>query len=216
MCDMFARIATRYDLFNDLLSFGVHRATRRVFLDEMALHPGQTVLDVCAGTGALARRAVARGALVVGVDGCEPMLRRLIARTPSVPVVVGDALALPFAEASFDAAMIGFSSRDVASPLRMFREIARVVRPGGLVGNLEFTQPPGRLRRLYHLYLHSIVPFLGGLVDRKAYWFLSESVRRVLSAPDLAAVMRDAGLDDVRFRFCGFGAVAVHLGRVPR
>jgi len=212
---MFDRIAARYDLLNDVLSFGLHRLARRVFINELQLRTGQLVLDVCSGTGALSRRAKGRGAVTVELDASEAMLRRRHARAGMGWAVVADALALPFADGVFDAAMVGFAVRDVASPLRLFAEMRRVVKSGGTVGCIEFTQPPRYVSHLLGPYLRRVVPAIGGIVDTAAYSFLATSVAHVMPADELAGVMQDAGLKMKRVRFCVGGIVAIHVATVP-
>ncbi|MCX7598316.1 MAG: ubiquinone/menaquinone biosynthesis methyltransferase [Armatimonadetes bacterium] len=223
---MFDRIAARYDFLNDILSFGLHRIARRFFMKEIKLRPGQLVLDVCSGTGALSRRARARGAVVVELDASEVMLRHrksMLTRRPDVTedasaagwAVVADAMALPFADSVFDAAMVGFAVRDVASPQQLFAEMGRVVKSGGNVGCIEFTQPPRTVSWLLRPYLRRVVPTVGGLVDRAAYSFLAESVTRVMSAEELADIMETAGLKVNTVKFCVGGIVAIHVATAP-
>jgi demethylmenaquinone methyltransferase/2-methoxy-6-polyprenyl-1,4-benzoquinol methylase len=211
---MFARVAARYDRLNDVLSLGVHRAARRALMDELKPQPGCLVLDVCSGTGALAARARALGAEVVEVDACEPMAR-LSRGCAAGWAVLGDALALPFRDGAFDAAMVGFAVRDVESPLRLFSEMRRVVRPGGAVACLEFTQPPPALAPAYRPCLRGLLPLLGWLADRQAYRFLADSVARAMDMQDLAAVMEAAGLTVRTMRRCGLGVVAIHIADRP-
>jgi len=220
MARMFARIAPRYDQVNDLLSFGLHRLGRRQLLSALELRPGSQVLDVCAGTGDLAWRAQRRGARPVLADGCEAMLEQARRRwrdgeteIPAPPMVVADALALPFADGAFDVAMVGFALRNVTSPLRLFEEMARVVRPGGLVACLEFTQPRGLVRWPYGAYLATVVPLIGRFLDPPAYRYLARSVAEVIDAETVAAAMAAAGLADVQVLPCVLGTMAVHLGR---
>lgn len=211
---MFDRIAARYDLLNDLLSFGLHRLARQIFISEMKLQRTHLVLDVCSGTGALSRRVRARGVAVVELDASEAMLQHRNAHAAGW-AVVGDALALPFADNVFDAAMVGFAVRDVASPKQLFSEMGRVVKPGGTLGCIEFTQPPRPLRCLLRPYLRRVVPAIGGLVDKTAYTFLADSVARVMSADELAGIMQAAGLRVKRVRLCMGGIVAIHIATAP-
>lgn len=220
---MFDRVAARYDFLNDLLSLGLHRLARRVFIREMKLKPGHFVLDVCSGTGALSRRARALGAVVAELDASEAMLRRSKASTSREPragrsveaAVVGDALALPFADNVFDAAMVGFAVRDVSSPAQLFAEMGRVVKPGGAVGCIEFTQPPQLLSWVLRPYLRRVVPAIGGLIDKAAYSFLADSVAHVMPADELAGIMQAVGLEVKRVRPCIGGIVAIHIATAP-
>jgi len=184
-------------------------------MTELALTAGLRVLDVGAGSGDLALRALRRGARVTLVDGCEAMLavakRRL---GQGCRAVVGDALRLPFADEAFDVAMVGYVLRNVLSARRLFEEMGRVVVPGGRVACLEFTQPSGPIRPLFRAYLVTVVPAVGGLVDREAYRYLGRSVACVAGAEVVARAMTEAGLEDVRVRRCVLGTMAVHVGRV--
>lgn len=213
MAHMFSVIARRYDTVNDLLSFGLHRRGRDVLMQRLGLEPGLLVLDVCAGTGQLAQRAIRLGAEVILVDGCEAMLKLAQERLgSSTRIIVADALELPFADHSFDCAMVGFALRNVISPQRLFEEMGRVVKPGGKVACLEFTQPEGLTRPLFKAYLATVVPALGRFVDAEAYRYLARSVAHVIDVHAVSQAMTQAGLERIEVIRCVFGTMAVHLG----
>jgi demethylmenaquinone methyltransferase/2-methoxy-6-polyprenyl-1,4-benzoquinol methylase len=215
MAQMFSAIAARYDFLNDILSLGLHRLGRRELIRALDLRPGMYLLDVCAGTGELALRAVRLGANVTLVDGCEAMLTRARRRIGAhARLAIGDALRLPFADAVFDAAMIGFAVRNVLCVRRLFEEMARVVAVGGKVACLEFTQPRGVTRILFRTYLASVVPLVGRMVDAEAYAYLARSVAQVVDAETLKRAMIHAGLQDIRVSRRVCGTMAVHVGRV--
>ena len=217
---MFDDIAPRYDLVNDALSVGIHHSWRAFATRCAALEPGDAVLDVCSGTGVwtpLLRQAVGPRGRVVGVDFSGGMLRRGRAQFDGVgaPRVQGDATRLPFADGQFDAATVAFGIRNVAEVDRAFREMARVVRPGGRVVCLEFAAPrAGTFRSLYQLYSRFVMPAVGGAISgrRDAYAYLPASVARFKSRPELGALMRGAGLQEVRWVDLTFGLVCVHVG----
>lgn len=211
---MFDQIARRYDLLNDILSLGLHRLARRRFLAALAVKPGQRVLDLCAGTGDLARRAAARGAEVVLADASPAMLlraRRLVG--DRAQRVVADALQLPFADCCFDAVMVGFALRNVATLEGLFSEARRVLRPSGLLATLEFSQPSPAIRPLFRAYLLTMVPLIGSAVSGQAYGYLARSVANVPSADCIAEAMRSAGLRDVHVTRMFAGVLAVHVAR---
>ena len=220
----FDRIAPRYDLFNDLLSAGIHRRWRRRAIDALAPAPGGLYLDLCAGTLDLARAIVERapGARVVGADFSLPMLARgrsKIAGEPSsaaaIRVVAGDALALPFPDGTFAGCIIGFGLRNLVDPARGLAEMRRVLAPGGRLVVLEFTTPPDpAFRAVYHAYFHHILPRLGGIVSGQpeAARYLPDSVSRFPRARELAALVEDAGFTHVRWRLLTRGIAAVHVG----
>ena len=214
IANMFGRIARRYDLFNDIISFGLHRLARNTFMRHLAPAEGSLILDICAGTGVLARMATERGARVVLVDAAAEMLEVACERGVNAPMVVGDALALPFADNTFDGAMVGFGLRSMASLPRLFGEIARVVRPGGRVGCMDFTQPRGLMRPLFAVYLHLIVRGMGRIADPDAYGFLAGSVEKVIDAEAVAEIMQRAGLQDVRIIRLALGTVACWIAEV--
>ncbi|NLC57678.1 MAG: class I SAM-dependent methyltransferase [Armatimonadetes bacterium] len=223
---MFGTIAGRYDLLNSLLSFQMHKWWRRVALRECRLAPGMVALDVGAGTADMALGMAARvGATghVVGIDFCEPMLRlgvEKVARrglAARVQLAVGDAQMLPLADESVDAAITAFVLRNVVDVPRTFAEMARVTRPGGRVVSLELARPASPLfGRIYDLYFHRVLPRIGGLLSSKeAYTYLPNSLTGFHSVETLAAMMRAAGLQEVKVLRLTGGIVAVHVGRKP-
>jgi demethylmenaquinone methyltransferase/2-methoxy-6-polyprenyl-1,4-benzoquinol methylase len=224
---MFARIAGRYDLLNHLLSANVDRRWRRLVAERVAAHVGNDggrVLDVACGTGDLSLTISerARRAEVTGLDFCRPMLdvarRKADERGRAIPFVEGDALALPFDEGAFDAVTIAFGLRNLASVERGLSELFRVVRPGGLVCVLEFSQPVVPvLRELFGFYFTRVLPRVGGMVSgsRGAYEYLPDSVARFPDQVRLAELMRTAGFERVAYKNLTGGIAALHTGARP-
>jgi demethylmenaquinone methyltransferase/2-methoxy-6-polyprenyl-1,4-benzoquinol methylase len=218
--DMFDRISPGYDRMNLLMSMGRDGCWRRLGVRASAAQPGDAALDVCCGTGDFAvelRRAVGPSGRVVGLDFSPQMLAMARRKTGAVEWRQGDALALPFAGGEFAAACVGFGVRNVSDHHRGFAEMARVVRPGGRVVCLEMSTPPAPIRPFSQLWTDRGVPVLGRIVarDPDAYRYLPESVHRFPAAPELAEIMRDAGLVDVAYRRLMMGVVALHVGTVP-
>ncbi len=218
--EMFDRISPSYDRMNMLMSMGRDARWRRLAMRRSGIRPGGSALDVCCGTGDLAielRRAAGPSGRVVGLDFSPGMLSLAARKCPAVEWVQGDALDLPFADAAFDAATVGFGVRNLSDLDRGFAELARVVRPGGRVVCLEMSTPPAVIRPFSQVWTDRGVPVLGRLVarDPDAYRYLPESVHRFPPAPELAAVMRRAGLAGVGYRRLMLGVVALHVGTVP-
>ena len=205
---MFDRIAPVYDLMNRVMTAGLDQRWRRATV-KAVVRPGDHVLDAACGTGDLAIIAAKAGATVTGLDFSERMLERARRKAPELDWVRGDLLALPFAEASFDAATVGFGVRNVADLAGAIAELRRVVRPGGRLAILEITRPRGPLRVFYSLWFDRIVPLLGKVLPGgEAYTYLPASVRRFPGPDDLAAQM--AGFSDVQYRLFAGGIVALH------
>jgi len=205
---MFDRIAPVYDLMNRVMTAGLDQRWRRATV-KAVVRPGDHVLDAACGTGDLAIIAAKAGATVTGLDFSERMLERARRKAPELDWVRGDLLALPFAEASFDAATVGFGVRNVADLAGAIAELRRVVRPGGRLAILEITRPRGPLRVFYSLWFDRIVPLLGKVLPGgEAYTYLPASVRRFPGPDELAAQM--AGFSDVQYRLFAGGIVALH------
>ncbi len=218
--EMFDRISPSYDRMNLLMSMGCDGRWRRLGVRASGAQPGDAALDVCCGTGDFAvelRRAVGPSGRVVGLDFSPQMLEMARRKSSAVEWLQGDALALPFADGEFAAACVGFGVRNLSDHGRGFAEMARVVRPGGRVVCLEMSTPPAPIRPFAQLWTDRGVPVLGRIVahDPDAYRYLPESVHRFPPAPELAGIMRDAGLVDVGYRRLMLGVVALHVGTVP-
>jgi demethylmenaquinone methyltransferase/2-methoxy-6-polyprenyl-1,4-benzoquinol methylase len=212
---MFDRIAPVYDLMNRLMTAGLDRRWRRLTA-EAVVRPGARVLDACCGTGDLALAARRTGGEVVGFDFSERMLERARRKSAAVEWVRGDLLALPFSDATFDAATVGFGVRNVADLEAGLRELARVLRSGGRLGCLEITRPRGPLRPFFRLWFDVFVPLAGRVLPGgAAYTYLPASVRRFPGPEDLAAALERAGFADVRWRLLGGGIVALHTAVRP-
>jgi len=208
---MFDRIAPVYDVMNRLMTAGLDRRWRR-FTVEAVVRPGDRVLDGCCGTGDLAVAARHAGAgEVVGLDFSEPMLERARRKSAEIEWIRGDLLELPFPDASFDAATVGFGIRNVSDLEAGLRELRRVLRPGGRLGVLEITRPRGWLRPFFRLWFDVLVPVVGKIVPGgQAYAYLPASVRRFPGPEELAAAVERAGFGEVRFRLLAGGIVALH------
>jgi demethylmenaquinone methyltransferase/2-methoxy-6-polyprenyl-1,4-benzoquinol methylase len=207
---MFDRIAPIYDAMNHVMTAGLDRRWRRLTA-EAVVRRGDAVLDACCGTGDLAVAARAAGGDVTGLDFSERMLERARRKAPDVRWVAGDVLALPFDDASFDAATVGFGVRNVEDLEAGLRELARVLRPGGRLGCLEITRPRGLLRPFFRLWFDGLVPLVGRVLPGgAAYAYLPASVRRFPGPEDLGAAMERAGFAHVAWRLLGGGIVALH------
>lgn len=218
---MFTAIAPRYDLMNRLMTLGRDQVWRRTVVRLCALPPAGRLLDVATGTGDIGYEALRQDATtrVVGVDLTREMMVRGQDKHPGrrFPFAEGDALALPFATHTFDAACSGFMMRNVVDIRAAFAEQARVVKPGGRVVCLEISLPRTPLfSPLFRFYFFKLVPIIGGLISgqRAAYTYLPHSAVPLPPPAELAAIMRDVGLRDVRYRMAMLGTVSIHWGTV--
>lgn len=220
---VFTRVASRYDLMNDLMSAGIHRLWKDAMMDWLAPRPGQHLLDVAGGTGDIAfrflRRAPRTRATVV--DMTESMLVEGRRRAEADQLgerldwVVGDAMALPFGDNSFDRYTISFGIRNVTRIEDALAEAYRVLRPGGRLMVLEFSQlPVPGLQWLYDLYSFNVIPAMGQVVtgDRDSYQYLVESIRRFPDQDSFAGMIRAAGFEQVKYRNLTMGVAALHSG----
>ena len=207
---MFDRIAPVYDAMNRTMTAGLDRRWRRLTA-QAVVRPGDSVLDACCGTGDLAIAAARAGGTVTGLDFSPAMLARARRKAPALEWIEGDLLSLPFGDASFDSATVGFGVRNVEDLARAVDELRRVLRPGGRLGILEITRPKGLLAPFFRVWFDRVVPLLGKLLPGgSAYTYLPASVRRFPGPEELADMIRVAGFRDVRVRLLAGGIVALH------
>ena len=210
---MFDRVATRYDVANDVLSLGQDRAWRRAVVEAVQPRFGQRVLDLAAGTGTSSEPFARVGCLVAPTDISLGMLTVGKQRRPDLPFVAGDALRLPYADGSFDAVTMSFGLRYTADPLAACVEMRRVTRPGGRLVICEFSTPTwAPFRLLYGNYLVAAIPRIANLVSSNpaAYEYLAESIQAWPDQPGLAAVIGASGWQQVEWRNLSGGIVALH------
>ncbi|MCC6864147.1 MAG: bifunctional demethylmenaquinone methyltransferase/2-methoxy-6-polyprenyl-1,4-benzoquinol methylase UbiE [Rhodobacteraceae bacterium] len=220
---VFTRVASRYDIMNDLMSGGIHRLWKDAMMDWIAPHPGQRLLDVAGGTGDVAFRFLKRapGSSAVVLDMTESMLiegqKRAEAEHQAEHLnwVVGDAMALPLPANSFDVYTISFGIRNVTRIQDALNEAYRVLRPGGRLMVLEFSQIPNTMiQKAYDLYSFKIIPMIGQIIagDRDSYQYLVESIRKFPDQETFAGMIRKAGFDQVKYRNLTIGIAALHSG----
>ncbi|MGH9745613.1 MAG: bifunctional demethylmenaquinone methyltransferase/2-methoxy-6-polyprenyl-1,4-benzoquinol methylase UbiE [Candidatus Acidiferrales bacterium] len=234
--DMFSDIAPRYDLLNHLLSFSLDHRWRRLTAEKFRRIYRRTdarILDLCCGTGDLAfaldaervdviRDSTAHRVPIIGCDFALPMVERAKRKARSdshSAIFVGaDALKMPFADASFDLVTTAFGFRNLANYEQGLLEIARILRPGGKLAILEFSEPRNTaIAAAYRLYFKRILPFIGGIVSGNgaAYAYLPSSVAKFPTPLELAALMRKTGFTEIRYESWNFGSVVLHTGRTP-
>ncbi len=218
MAAMFAEVAPRYDLMNDLVSLGQDRRWRHDVVDALAPQPGEVILDLAAGTGTSSVPIRRAGASVISADLTEAMVMVGHRRLPDQVFVVGDAMRLPFADDGFDAATISFGLRNVADPAVVLAELYRVVRPGGTVVICEFSRPTmAPMRLVYHQWLKRALPVAARIAssDAAAYSYLGESIMAWPDQRGLAAMMEAAGWEEIQWRNLTGGIVALHRATKP-
>jgi demethylmenaquinone methyltransferase/2-methoxy-6-polyprenyl-1,4-benzoquinol methylase len=221
----FDTVAKRYDFMNSLLSFGIHHIWKRQAVKMLGLSRGDRVIDVCGGTGDLAlltAKAIGPNGRIVIYDINRAMLRegqRKLASSGAgdqISCVQGDAEAISFPDGTFDVAMVGFGIRNLTHMEEGFREMCRVLRPGGKLMCLEFSKPTSRIFRwLYDLYSFRIMPLLGWVIvgSRRAYTYLPESIRLFPLPDDLAALMKSIGFRHIVYLKMTNGIAVTHVAK---
>lgn len=220
---IFGSVASKYDVMNDAMSLGIHRVWKDAMMDWLAPRAGQRLLDVAGGTGDVSFRFLARAidAEAVVCDLTEPMLVEGRKRAEAEQManqlswVVGDAMALPFPDNSFDVYTISFGIRNVTRPQDALAEAFRILRPGGRLMVLEFSQIPNDLmQKAYDLYSFNIIPRLGEAIagDRDSYQYLVESIRRFPDQGTFLQMIKDAGFENASYRNLSLGIAALHSG----
>jgi demethylmenaquinone methyltransferase/2-methoxy-6-polyprenyl-1,4-benzoquinol methylase len=213
VAEMFDGVAERYDRTNTILSFGQDRSWRRATREALKLEAGQLVLDLGAGTGVSTAELDRSGAHAIGVDISQGMLRAGRKTRPDTTLLAGDALALPFPDATFDAVTISFALRNVHDTIGALTEMARVTKPGGRLVVCEFSHPTnGPFRHAYLVYLMGALPSVARKVasNPEAYVYLAESIRAWPDQAALAAKVGAAGWHNVAWRNLTGGVVALH------
>ncbi|MBN7783372.1 bifunctional demethylmenaquinone methyltransferase/2-methoxy-6-polyprenyl-1,4-benzoquinol methylase UbiE [Ponticoccus gilvus] len=220
---VFSSVATKYDVMNDAMSMGIHRVWKDAMMDWLAPRPGQRLLDVAGGTGDISFRFLkraGRGHATV-LDLTEPMLvegrKRAEAEAlgDSLDWVVGDAMALPFADNSFDVYTVSFGIRNVTRPEVALAEAYRVLKPGGRLMVLEFSHIPNdMMQKAYDLYSFNIIPRMGQMIagDRDSYQYLVESIRRFPDQESFLGMVRGAGFENAKYRNLTMGVACLHSG----
>ncbi|QPF75109.1 bifunctional demethylmenaquinone methyltransferase/2-methoxy-6-polyprenyl-1,4-benzoquinol methylase UbiE [Roseateles sp. DAIF2] len=218
---VFDSVASRYDVMNDLMSMGLHRAWKTYTVAVANLKPGERVLDIAGGTGDLSRafaRKVGETGMVVHTDINEAMLRqgrdRLLNEGLVLPTGLCDAEKLPFKDGSFDLVSVAFGLRNMTHKDQALAEMCRVLRPGGRLLVLEFSKVAAPLRKPYDWYSFKILPRLGQMIagDAESYRYLAESIRMHPAQAELKAMMKTAGFGHVDVHNLSAGVVALHAG----
>tara|TARA_B100001059_G_scaffold121173_1_gene121222 strand:- start:572 stop:1324 length:753 start_codon:yes stop_codon:yes gene_type:complete len=220
---VFTSVASKYDVMNDVMSFGIHRIWKEAMMDWLAPRAGQKLLDVAGGTGDISFKFLKRagsGHSTV-LDITENMLVEGRKRAENAQMVdnldwvVGDAMALPFADNSFDVYTISFGIRNVTRPQEALNEAYRVLRPGGRLMVLEFSQIPVPLaQKAYDLYSFNVIPRMGQMIanDRASYQYLVESIRKFPDQETFLSMVQQAGFENTSYRNLSLGIAALHSG----
>ena len=220
---VFSSVASKYDVMNDVMSLGIHRVWKDAMMDWLAPIRGQALLDVAGGTGDISFRFLKRasGANATVIDLTEPMLAEGRKRAETVGIsgqlewVVGDAMALPFEDDSFDVYTISFGIRNVTDPQKALSEAYRVLKPGGRIMVLEFSHIPNNiLQWFYDKYSFNVIPRLGQLIanDRRSYQYLVESIRKFPKQESFMKLVNAAGFENTKYRNLTMGVACLHSG----
>jgi demethylmenaquinone methyltransferase/2-methoxy-6-polyprenyl-1,4-benzoquinol methylase len=220
---VFNSVASKYDIMNDVMSMGIHRIWKEAMMDWLAPRGGQKLLDVAGGTGDISFKFLKRAGYghATVLDLTEPMLIEGRKRAEadqmqgSLDWVVGDAMALPFEDNTFDVYTISFGIRNVTRPQEALAEAYRVLKPGGRLMVLEFSQLPNEgMQKLYDLYSFNVIPRMGQMIagDRDSYQYLVESIRNFPDQDMFLAMIRAAGFENAKYRNLTMGVAALHSG----
>ena len=220
---VFSSVASKYDVMNDVMSLGIHRVWKDAMMDWLAPIRGQALLDVAGGTGDISFRLLKRasGANATVLDLTESMLAEGRKRAENVGIsgqlewVVGDAMALPFEDDSFDVYTISFGIRNVTDPQKALSEAYRVLKPGGRIMVLEFSHIPNDLLQwFYDKYSFNVIPRLGQIIasDRSSYQYLVESIRKFPKQESFMKLVNAAGFENTKFRNLTMGVACLHSG----
>jgi demethylmenaquinone methyltransferase/2-methoxy-6-polyprenyl-1,4-benzoquinol methylase len=220
---LFSDVANKYDIMNDVMSVGIHRIWKEAMMDWLAPRAGQKLLDVAGGTGDVSFKFLKRAGYghATVCDLTEGMLiegrkrAEADAMADSLDWVVGDAMALPFEDNTFDVYTISFGIRNVTRPQEALNEAYRVLRPGGRLMVLEFSQLPNpMMQKAYDLYSFNVIPRMGQLIanDRDSYQYLVESIRNFPDQDTFLGMVRSAGFEQAKYRNLTMGIAALHSG----